>query len=718
MARLTIAHQDLEILKPCIPAVHNFIARGETGCRVGTREGVIGRIVDWTATKGPEARMLWLNGPAGVGKTAIAKTVAERLSKQNKLAATFFFSRNTPGCNDAGRVITTLAWQLAMSIPETKKHIVKALADDSSLPSKSIREQFNHLIAEPLRKTAETATSSRITMIIDGVDECSDEEMQGQLLRVMKDATRSENGVPLNILISSRPERLIRNTLTPLTPGARRKTLFTPKTQQKSARRPTLLLVLDLLSLESGFASGFALVAYYLKSDIPLGSVLGVALGITLGLSSGRALGLPSGASSGGLRCIPACILLALWGYPLGGLSALLLGALLNVPSGTPFPPVVPFLSGVLLGLPSGVASGILLGDMSGVMSLSILSGVLSALLLAFPWSVLLALPRTLLSALLVSLLGVGLLVPLLRGRPSFTVARNPLSHPRKWVREIQASYRHFHSISLPGGNPAPCDNVTILDRVVLLGGISCLTIGRSDESEKDIRNYFEQRLTEILTERDLDRHSWLSDEKLDELARISCGQFIYASTALGFIDNSDCPRSSVEIILRHRPAVSSPYPELDSLYTEILQRQPETDKMFLTDLLALLVMFSDHPLFVDVDEIHDNIPLITTMLNLGEGVVAKKLRGMHSLLEVSANSVRVHHVSFLEFLERGCSQDYCMPPRRANRIFLKLCVIAIIRIYWGMIWYAMIFHFGPYSNSMFVGPTSTTRPARETFMT
>jgi hypothetical protein len=106
-------------------------------------------------------------------------------------------------------------------------------------------------------------------------------------------------------------------------------------------------------------------------------------------------------------------------------------------------------------------------------------------------------------------------------------------------------------------------------------------------------------------------------------------------------------------------------------------------------------------------------------MLNLEEGVVIAKLRGMHSLLEVSAsdNFVGVHHISFLEFLERGCSQDYRMTPRRANRIFLNLCTRSIIRIYWGMIRCAMIFHFGPYSNNnMFIG-SSMTRSAQETFM-
>ena len=82
------------------------------------------------------SRMLWLNGPPGVGKSAIAQTVAERLKEENKLAATFFFSRR--GSNNAHQLFTTLAWQLAFYIPETRPHIDKVFKVNYLLPTKSI----------------------------------------------------------------------------------------------------------------------------------------------------------------------------------------------------------------------------------------------------------------------------------------------------------------------------------------------------------------------------------------------------------------------------------------------------------------------------------------------------------------------------------------------------------------------------------------------------
>ena len=44
-------------------------------------------------------KVVWLHAPAGVGKTTLAHAVAQPSSLTKKLAATFFFSRETPDCN-------------------------------------------------------------------------------------------------------------------------------------------------------------------------------------------------------------------------------------------------------------------------------------------------------------------------------------------------------------------------------------------------------------------------------------------------------------------------------------------------------------------------------------------------------------------------------------------------------------------------------------------
>ncbi len=86
-------------------------------CHPGTRVEILNTIAEWIQNTDSRQRIFWLNGPAGVGKSAIAQTIAESC-RDKELAASFFFQRNTMYCNMANRLFPTLAWQLAMSIPK------------------------------------------------------------------------------------------------------------------------------------------------------------------------------------------------------------------------------------------------------------------------------------------------------------------------------------------------------------------------------------------------------------------------------------------------------------------------------------------------------------------------------------------------------------------------------------------------------------------------
>ena len=59
-------------------------------------------------------------GPAGAGKSAIAKSCAEKTAKQRRLGASFFFSR-TEHVDDPKRFFTTIAHQLTTEISEYEK---------------------------------------------------------------------------------------------------------------------------------------------------------------------------------------------------------------------------------------------------------------------------------------------------------------------------------------------------------------------------------------------------------------------------------------------------------------------------------------------------------------------------------------------------------------------------------------------------------------------
>ncbi|TFK18889.1 hypothetical protein FA15DRAFT_760380 [Coprinopsis marcescibilis] len=102
--------------------------------------------------------LLWMQGSAGAGKSAIQQTIAERGAKEGILAASFFFSHQDPDRDNPGKLVPTLAYQLATKIPD------------------SAEVQMEALILEPIARATEASPRAIETwpklIVIDGLDEC------------------------------------------------------------------------------------------------------------------------------------------------------------------------------------------------------------------------------------------------------------------------------------------------------------------------------------------------------------------------------------------------------------------------------------------------------------------------------------------------------------------------------------------------------------------
>ncbi|KIL58856.1 hypothetical protein M378DRAFT_292057 [Amanita muscaria Koide BX008] len=180
-------------------------------CHPGTRKSVLSQLRHWIDNPNPTDRIFWLHGPAGAGKSAIAQTIAREYNKGG-VAATFFFYRSDPGRNDGNRLFTTIAWQLAFSIPAVKDFIIAALEKTPHLPMKAMETQFEELVAHPTNNIASQMPQLAPVVIIDGVDECANEQLQRRFLSVIGNAVKDPH-CPLRFLIISRPEALIEETL-------------------------------------------------------------------------------------------------------------------------------------------------------------------------------------------------------------------------------------------------------------------------------------------------------------------------------------------------------------------------------------------------------------------------------------------------------------------------------------------------------------------------
>ena len=120
-------------------------------CSPGTREQYIADITNWvTESVDPPSSMYWMRGPAGVGKSAIAQTCAEKLKDTGHLGAAFFFT--VKKYDNPLSLFTSIAYQLTTALPDYHAAVNERISKDRSLVGKKIPAQFRSLIVEPLQE--------------------------------------------------------------------------------------------------------------------------------------------------------------------------------------------------------------------------------------------------------------------------------------------------------------------------------------------------------------------------------------------------------------------------------------------------------------------------------------------------------------------------------------------------------------------------------------
>ncbi|KAJ7200176.1 hypothetical protein GGX14DRAFT_572287 [Mycena pura] len=149
------------------------------------------------------ARLFWLNGLAGIGKSTIAKTIAGIADEKGILGGSFFFARGDEKLTDPTLVFPSLAFQLAQVDPALKASIGQALESDAHYAYASLQIQLQKLIIEPL-STGSSTERKRLVFILDALDECRDEEHTANIVALLLSHLRL---IPfVRVLLTSRPE--------------------------------------------------------------------------------------------------------------------------------------------------------------------------------------------------------------------------------------------------------------------------------------------------------------------------------------------------------------------------------------------------------------------------------------------------------------------------------------------------------------------------------
>ncbi|KAF1935622.1 hypothetical protein EJ02DRAFT_324548, partial [Clathrospora elynae] len=205
-------HQKLDLTT--LPAAEgasydSYAEEHNARCLPNTRTKLLDEITTWANNKEGKS-IFWLSGMAGTGKSTIARTIAQSFADCRQLGASFFFKKGEGERGNASRFFTTIASDLVKHEPGILAGIRKALKEDSTIPYKALKDQFEKLILQPLLeiKQARLQALARV-VVIDALDECEQEADIRAILRLLAQ-TKDIRPVPLRIVVTSRPELHIR----------------------------------------------------------------------------------------------------------------------------------------------------------------------------------------------------------------------------------------------------------------------------------------------------------------------------------------------------------------------------------------------------------------------------------------------------------------------------------------------------------------------------
>ncbi|KAF9262656.1 hypothetical protein L218DRAFT_1077858 [Marasmius fiardii PR-910] len=189
----------------------------------------------------------------------------------------------------------------------------------------------------------------------------------------------------------------------------------------------------------------------------------------------------------------------------------------------------------------------------------------------------------------------------------------------------------------------------------------------------------------------------WPDDSVIQELLCRATGQFIYATTVMKFIDVGKrplTPTQRLDVILRATRAgnLSSPYPDLDLLYSQILQYCLNEDGKLQKVLKLIVSPVSEDTYSRSTFTLYGSHYVgwrscwaLEQLLQLNEGEATALVSGLHSILDIPASktkNITVLHASFSEFLlDQDRAEEYYVGGKASSREWRQLLIPGQIRI-------------------------------------
>lgn len=202
--------QSIQSLPRANAAYNSYLDKDHqrSSCFQNTRQQLLGEIVGWiTSTDTTKPSIYVLDGIAGIGKSTVAQTIAERCAQLGYLGASFFFSKTENERKTARLFFSTLAFQLCQYKEEFAHKISEALQQKPDASALALSLQLQHLLVEPLQ---DLPVTHPVVLVLDALDEC-DETGAVEILRLLAGNLKKISN--FKVFITTRPEHHVRMEL-------------------------------------------------------------------------------------------------------------------------------------------------------------------------------------------------------------------------------------------------------------------------------------------------------------------------------------------------------------------------------------------------------------------------------------------------------------------------------------------------------------------------
>ena len=181
----------------------------------GTREWVFEAVMRWR-TESEAAKLFWVVGGGGTGKSVAAAELLARLLDKENVAAWHFCKHTEPARSAPAALLCSLAGMLCATVEGFEDALREGGGGDNA--TDKVDELFQALIAEPLQNVeAPRGADDALVLVIDALDELSRDAMQPVLSLLANELKLLPPWIKL--VVTSRDEAQIKAALKGYTPS-------------------------------------------------------------------------------------------------------------------------------------------------------------------------------------------------------------------------------------------------------------------------------------------------------------------------------------------------------------------------------------------------------------------------------------------------------------------------------------------------------------------